>query len=429
MIMESRSTGSFDCPPFTRGQGPWLYDQEGNSWFDGTAGSGALSLGHNPPEVLDAVRRQLDRLVHTGCKLNSDVRAELMARLCALAPFDRAAALPAVVGTEAVESALKVARAATGRRSVVAFHHAFHGKSSGSLALTWRESFKAYSNLRHDDVFRSSFPAAGAAGAVVADDAGVDSALGELEEILARAAAAGNPPAAVILEPIQVTEGVQIPGARFLEGVIDLARGAGALVIFDEIYTGFGRSGALFYCQKLSRRPDLLLVGKSLGNGFPISAVLGEAEVINALPSGVQTSTYSGHPLASAAALAVIDVVLERRLWEEAARRGAELLAALRGMAARHPFVVRPRGEGMLLAFDLVQDSGAPAPDLAREFLAAARRERLILFGGGVDGATVKLVPPVVLADEEAAFLSRTLLAAADRIALPQAVPPCLSMS
>jgi len=157
--------------------------------------------------------------------------------------------------------------------------------------------------------------------------------------------------------------------------------------------------------------------------------VLGEAGVIDALPAGVQTSTYSGHPLASAAALAVIDVVLERRLWEEAARRGAELLAALRGMAARHPFVVRPRGEGMLLAFDLVQDGGAPAPDLAREFLATARQERLILFGGGVDGATVKLVPPVVLADEEAAFLSRTLLAAADRIALSQAAPPCLSMS
>jgi 4-aminobutyrate aminotransferase-like enzyme len=419
--MESRSTGSFDCPPFIRGSGPWLYDAEGNAWFDGTAGSGALSLGHNPPEVLEAVRRQLDRLVHTGCKLGSDVRAELVARLCALAPFDRPAVLPAVVGTEAVESALKVARAATGRRGVVAFRHAFHGKSSGSLAVTWRESLKAYSSLRHDDVFRASFPPPGAG------EAEVDAALGALEEILARAAAAGDPPAAVILEPIQVTEGVLIPGARFLEGVIDLARAAGALAIFDEIYTGFGRSGALFYCQKLARRPDLLLVGKSLGNGFPISAVLGEAEVIDALPAGVQTSTYSGHPLSCAAALAVIDAVLARRLWEEAARRGAGLLAALRDLAARQPFIARPRGEGMLLAFDLVQEDGSPAPDLARKFLAAARRERLILFGGGVDGATVKLVPPVALSDEEAAFLSGTLSAAVDRLGVSQGVPPCPS--
>lgn len=422
--MESRSTGSFDVPSFTRGQGAWLYDEDGNGWFDGTAGSGALSLGHNPPEVLAAVHRQLDRLVHTGCKLGSDVRAELVARLCALSPFDNPAVLPAVAGTEAVESALKVARAATGRQSVVAFHHAFHGKSAGSLTVTWRESFRAYSNLRHDDVFRASFPPTDST------DAGVGAALSELREILARAAAAGNPPAAVILEPIQVTEGVQIPGARFLEGVIDLARSAGALVIFDEIYTGFGRSGALFYCHKLARRPDLLLVGKSLGNGFPISAVLGEAEVINALPSGVQTSTYSGHPLSSAAALAVIDLILERRLWEEAARRGAELLAVLREMATRHPFMACPRGEGMLLAFDFVQEDGSPAPDLAREFLAAARRERLILFGGGVAGATVKLVPPVVLSDEEAAFLSGTLRSVAGRLSVgvPRVVPSCPSM-
>lgn len=421
--MESRSTGSFDVPPFTRGQGAWLYDEDGNAWFDGTAGSGALSLGHNPPEVLAAVHRQLDRLVHTGCKLGSDVRAELVARLCALSPFDRPAVLPAVVGTEAVESALKVARAATGRQSVVAFHHAFHGKSAGSLTVTWRETFRAYSNLRHDDVFRASFPPVGSG------EAGVDAALSELEEILDRAGAAGRPPAAVILEPIQVTEGVLIPGARFLEGVIDLARRAGALVIFDEIYTGFGRSGALFYCHKLARQPDLLLVGKSLGNGFPISAVLGEAEVINALPPGVQTSTYSGHPLSAAAALAVIDVILERRLWEEAARRGAELLEVLRETAARHPFMTCPRGEGMLLAFDLVREDGSPAPDLARELLATARRERLILFGGGVDGATVKLVPPVVLSDEDAAFLSATLRSVAGRLGegVPRVVSSCPS--
>lgn len=421
--MESRSTGSFDVPPFTRGQGAWLYDEEGNAWFDGTAGSGALSLGHNPPEVLAAVHRQLDRLVHTGCKLGSDVRAELVARLSALSPFDHPAVLPAVVGTEAVESALKVARAATGRQSVVAFHHAFHGKSAGSLTVTWRETFKTYSNLRHDDVFRASFPPAGSG------EAGVDAALSGLEEILDRAVAAGRPPAAVIVEPIQVTEGVLIPGTRFLEELIDLARRSGALVIFDEIYTGFGRSGALFYCDKLARKPDLLLAGKSLGNGFPISAVVGEAEVVNALPPGVQTSTYSGHPLSAAAALAVIDVILERRLWEEAARRGAELLGVLRETAARHPFLARPRGEGMLLAFDFVREDGSPAPDLAREFLAAARKERLILFGGGVDGATVKLVPPVVLSDEEAAFLCAALRSVAGRLGtgVSRGVPSCPS--
>jgi 4-aminobutyrate aminotransferase-like enzyme len=292
----------------------------------------------------------------------------------------------------------------------VAFTHAFHGKSSGALTVTWRESLKAYSNLSGADVFRASFPRPGAG------EEGVTAALADLDRLLGEAAAAGNPPAAVILEPIQVTEGVQIPGPRFLDGVIERARRAGALAVFDEIYTGFGRAGSLFYCERLGERPDLLLVGKSLANGFPLAAVIGEAEVVNALPAGVQTSTFSGHPVSCAAALAVIDLVLERRLWEEAARRGGELRTALEGMAARHEPIVHPRGEGMLLAFDFARDDGSPAPELARDFLAAARRERLLLFGGGVDGATVKIVPPVVMSDQDASFLTRTLEAAAEQV-------------
>jgi len=381
--MESVSTGTFATPQFVRGDGCWLYDGSGEAYFDGTAGSGAVGLGHNHPRVAEAVRRQLDRLVHTGCKFGSDARAALVEKLVALAPFADAAVLPTVTGAEAVESALKVARAHTGRRAVVCFRHGYHGKTAGALSLTWRDRIKRYSNLP-DGVSVADFPSP------VAADGEIDRALVELRRSLDGAAA-------VILEPVQVTEGVLCPGARFLEEVVDAAHAAGALAVFDEIYTGLGRCGAPFYCQRLRARPDLVLAGKTLGNGMPISAVLGPSEIVNALPAGVQTSTYTGHPLSCAAAASVLDFVVETRLWEEAARLGEQLLSALRRLAGEARFIARPRGEGLLLAFDCVDGAGRPAPQTASRYLAAALRARLLLFGGGADDATIKLVPPMVM--------------------------------
>lgn len=410
--MESISTGGFATPLFTSATGCWLIDREGARFFDGTAGSGAISLGHQAPEVLEAARAQIDRLVHTGCKIGSDVRHEMIEKLCRIAPFTEPAVLPAVIGAEAVEAALKVARAATGRRKVVSFTHAYHGKSAGALALTWREYFKTYSSLPASDVLVASFPDLDE----LDDEARVSARLADVEVLLDRAAREGSLPAAVILEPIQVTEGVLCPGVRFLDDLIALCRSRGVLVVFDEIYTGMGRCGSLFFCDQLREKPDLLILGKSLGNGFPISVVVGEAGIINALPASVQTSTYSGHPVSAAAASRVIDVVMESKLWEVAERVGASVLAGLEDMASRHAFVRRPRGHGMLLAFDCVGADGAPAPELTTRFAQAALDRRLILFKGGPVGNTVKIVPPVRMSDEEMAFLNVTLMAAADAV-------------
>jgi 4-aminobutyrate aminotransferase/(S)-3-amino-2-methylpropionate transaminase len=414
--MEAISTGSFDAPAFCRAAGAWLYTSNGERYFDGTSGSGAVTLGHQHPRVLDAVRAQLDRVVHTGCKFGSDTRAALMEKLGAFTPFSRPAVLPAVIGTEAVEASLKIARAATGRQSVVCFEHAYHGKSAGALGVTWRERFKRYSSLPRDDVFRASFPPP-----IEGDTDSTDRVapyLRALEGVMEAARAAGKPPAAVILEPVQVTEGVLAPGDRFLEGIAAIARRDGALVVFDEIYTGLGRVGRRFYAEGLASPPDLLLIGKSLGNGLPISAVAGEASVINALPEGVQTSTYSGHPLSCAAGVAVLDVVQEVRLWEEATRLGAIVLDKLRALSARFGFVARPRGYGMLLAFDCVEPSGVPSPALAKRFAQAAQRRRLLLFKGGRDECAVKIVPPVLLPDEDLAFLLQALADAAEDVSL-----------
>lgn len=406
---EAISTGSPGAPRFVTGDGCWLFDRDGRRYFDGTAGSGAISLGHQHPAVSAAVIKQLGRLTHTGCKLQADVRERLVEKIGELSPYRQCAVLFTVIGTEAVEASLKVARAYTGRRRVVAFRHAFHGKSAGAIGATWRPEFRRYSSFAAADWLIADFPDP------ALGEAGVDSALHQLEQLFADAA--GDPPAAVIVEPVQITEGVEIPGPRFLEGVIRAARKAGALAIFDEIYTGFGRCGTLFYSDRLVETPDLTLVGKSLGNGFPISLVLGAPEVINALPAGIQTSTYSGFPLACAAAEAVVNVMVADRLWDHAEKRGRGMLDGLCGLGRKHSWIDRPRGLGLALAFDCLDEAGAPSAARAARFVEEAMARGLLLFRGGPRGAAIKLVTPILMDTEEYDFMKDALIATAAALA------------
>ncbi|GAA3302794.1 aspartate aminotransferase family protein [Dactylosporangium vinaceum] len=380
-MTEARSTGTTLGPAFAAGTGPWLYTAAGEAWFDGTSGSGAVTLGHQHPAVTAAVIAQAGRLLHTGCKLGSDARAGLVARLAARAPYHDPAVLPTATGAEAVESALKVARAATGRRPVVGFRYGYHGKTAGALALTWRAEFKRYS-APAGDVFTAELP----------DPRSGPADLDHFARHLAAVLSAAGDPAAIVVEPIQVTEGVLEVAPAVLDEIARQARARGALLVLDEIYTGLGRAGRMF----AATTPDLTLVGKTLGNGLPIAAVLGERAVLDALPAGVQTSTFSGHPLACAAASAVLDVIATQDVPGRAAALGARLRRELEALAARHTWIGAPRAVGGLAAFDCVS-GGQPQPALARAVLAAAARRRLLLFGGGPEGATVKVVPPVLL--------------------------------
>ncbi|MFE0803646.1 aspartate aminotransferase family protein [Streptomyces sp. NPDC054844] len=402
---EARSTGTTTGPRFSTGDGPWLRTEDGTAWFDGTSGSGATTLGHQHPRVIAAVTAQLGRLVHTGCKLGSDTRTEMVRRLGALSPYTRPAVLPTATGAEAVESALKVARAATGHRAVVAFRYGYHGKTSGALALTWRDGFRAYSPLPGDTVVTCGLPdprrsAAGDAEGFAA----------ELSAALDTADRHGGA-AAVILEPVQVTEGVLAVAPAVLDEIARQAHARGALLILDEIYTGLGRAGRMFAAETMTERPDLTLIGKTLGNGFPVAAVVGEREVLDALPAGVQTSTFSGNPLCCAAACAVLDVIVGEDLPGRARALGERMAADLAELAARHPWMAAVRTAGALAAFDCAPD-GRPSAELARAVQHAAAEERLLLFGGGPEDATVKLVPPALLTDDDYTFFRDALAAA-----------------
>ncbi|PRY36793.1 aminotransferase class III-fold pyridoxal phosphate-dependent enzyme [Umezawaea tangerina] len=402
--VEARSTATVLGPEFHSGDGPWLHPQEGPAWFDATSGSGAVTLGHQHPAVTAAAVAQVRRLTHTGCKLGSDARTALVHRLGLLSPYAEPAVLPTATGAEAVESALKIARAATGNRAVVAFRHGYHGKTAGALALTWRTDFKAYNAFPDDVVFTADLPDPRVG------PADVDAFAVSFAAVLDTAERAGGV-AAVVLEPVQVTEGVLDVAPTVLDEIARQTLARGALLVLDEIYTGLGRAGRMFTAGLMAAPPALTLLGKTLGNGFPIAAVVGERSVVDALPPGVQTSTFSGGPVSAAAACAVLDVIAEQDVPARARRLGERLATDLRALAERHRWMRSVRAVGALAAFDCAPD-GHPDPAVARAVLDAAARRRVLLFGGGPEGATVKIVPPVLLDDEQYEFLRGGLAAA-----------------
>jgi 4-aminobutyrate aminotransferase-like enzyme len=378
------------------GNGPWLIDEEGRRFFDGTSGSGAVGLGHQYPSVIKAAVSQVERLVHTGCKIGSGARQDLIDRLGAITPFAEPSVMPAATGAEAVEAALKIVRAATGRRSVMSFPRGYHGKTAGALSLSAREDLRRYSVL----------PSALTGPALPSSAAEVEVFLDTLVTCLDGGSEGAV--AAVIIEPVQVTEGVFTVEPGLLDNIAARVRDAGALLVLDEIHTSIGRTGRLFYSDDMISPPDIILVGKALGNGFPIAAVTGERSILHALPSGVQTSTYAGHPVSAAAAVAVLDAVEQEQVVARAHALGLRMENWLQAAAARHEWVGEIRTNGALAAFDCVI-ADVPAPWLADRFCQLAADVGLLLFHGGVAGNTVKLVPPMLLDTVDEHFLADAL--------------------
>jgi len=342
------------------GSGSTLTDVDGNVYVDLIGGIGVNALGHCHPRYVAALTAQAARL--TVGSFTSAPRAELVNEVCALAPdgLDRLQLYSG--GSEAVESALRLARQHTGRQEVVGFWGGFHGKTAGAAALLGSRSRTALGPLPagatlipYADCYRCPFgldyPSCGLACA----------------EFARRALRAqpGGPVAAVIAEPMQGTAGNVVPPPEFLPAVAEAAREVGALFIADEMITGFGRTGRPWGVDHSGTRPDVVTLGKGFGSGFPVSGVLTRSAVADtrpwADPSGA-SSSYGGNPLAAAAALASVRTIREERLWENAARVGAEMLEELRRMQERHPFVGAVRGAGLFLAVELVKDRATREP-------------------------------------------------------------------
>jgi putrescine aminotransferase len=376
-------------------EGATIVDHNGKRYLDFAGGYGVFTLGYRHPRVVAAVRAQLDVMALSGRTMFVPQLGRLAKRLAELTPGDLKISFFANSGTEAVEGALKLARAATQRTKFVATDGAFHGKTFGALSVSGRETFRAPFAPLLADVVHVPFGDVAALAAHVGDAA------------------------AVIVEPVQGEGGVNVPPAGYLRGVRDLCDRSGAVFIADEVQTGLGRCGALFACDLAGVVPDVMTLAKGLSGGvMPIGAYIARPNVWNAAYGKaplLHTSTFGGNPLACAAALAALDVLVEEDLAANARERGAELLAGAQAIAVRYPDAIAAvRGLGLLVGVELRSEGygGTIIPELLKRGVTAAwtlNQQRVI-----------RLEPPLIVTAEQIATALRAfeeaVAAALDRL-------------
>lgn len=358
-----------------------VLDADGNRYLDLTSGFGAAAVGHRHPRVVAAVREQSERLLHgLGDVAAHPARIELARRLAGLVPVDDPRIYFAVSGADAVEVAAKTAVLATGRPDLIAFEPSYHGLTLGALALSAREEFRRpFARHLHPRVHRLPY--------------GVEPAA--LDRVMGR-----HPVAAVVLEPVVGREGIVPPPPGWLAGVAEVCRRRGVLLLADEVFTGFGRAGRLFAVEEEGVRPDLLCCGKALAGGLPIGAVAGRAPLMEAWRTGgeaLHTGTFLGHPLAAAAALAVLDLVVEEDLPGRARRLGDEVSRRSAPWPGRFRPVTAVRGRGLMHGVELAD--AATAGRVAGGLLARG----VLALAGGPEGRVLQILPPLTVTEEQLA--------------------------
>jgi 4-aminobutyrate aminotransferase/(S)-3-amino-2-methylpropionate transaminase len=377
--VESRNvTCIWPAPPifWDRARGANVWDVDGNRFVDLSAGLGVAAVGHANPQVVEAVAAQSRKLLHAmGDVHPAVVKVELLEALARHFPGGVASrAILGSSGADAVEAALKTSMLATGRAGVVAFEGAYHGLGFGALDTTWRPLFR--------EPFLARLP-----------QATVFARYGDADDALRAARASRVPIGAVLVEPIQGRGGDRIPPEGFLAALRRLCDREGWLLIVDEIYTGFGRTGRWFACEHEAVVPDLLCVAKGLASGMPISACLGQTRWMDAWPpsggEALHTQTFLGHPPACAAALASIAVIEQEQLVTRSARVGEAALKTLRQRLSGKPGIADVRGRGLLLAVEYA------TPELAGRACLRALECGVIVLPSGDDGRVLGITPPL----------------------------------
>ncbi len=381
-----------------RGEGARLWDVDGNEYIDFIGGIGVLNVGHNHPRVTQAIQAQLEQLSHICFQVAMyEPYVRLAERLNAAAPGDmpKKTAL-FTTGVEAIENAVKIARAYTQRPAVIAFTNGFHGRTLLGLSLTgkshpYKQNFGPFA----PEVYHAPFP-------YVYRGWSTERALGALEDLFETQVSADRV-AAIIIEPV-LGEGGFIPAPfEFLQALRRITEQHGIVLVADEIQTGFGRTGKMFAIEHSGVVPDLMAVAKSLAGGLPLSAVVGKAEIMDAPEPGGLGGTYAGNLLACAAGLAVFDIFAEEGLIERGQEIGKHVMDAFCEFQQRIPQVGDVRGLGAMVAIELVKDpaSKEPSPELAQRVVDEARRRGLLLLKAGLYANVVRVLVPLVATDQE----------------------------
>ncbi len=381
-----------------RGDGATLTDVDGNTFIDFTGGVGCLNVGHAHPRVVDAVQEQAAKFFHTDFTIVPyEIYVTLAERLIDSAPISGTAKAAFFnAGTEAIENAVKFARAYTRRQAVIAFEGGFHGRTLLSLSMTSKtHPYKAGLGPFAPEVYRMPFAQdyRGPSGA---------EALAALERALVTHVAAENV-AAIVIEPVQGEGGFVVAPPEFLEGVRRICDDNGIVLVVDEVQTGFGRTGKMWGIEHYQVEPDLMCLAKSIAAGLPLSAVIGRAEIMDAPGDSAIGGTYVGNPVAQAAALAVLDVFEEDGLVDRAARIGETIRTRMLAWQQRWDAIGDVRGLGAMLAIELVHDRGTkdPAPELAFAVVEAAAERGLLVLKSGIYSNCIRVLLPLVISEAE----------------------------
>ena len=383
-----------------RGQGSTLIDEDGNEYIDFIAGIGVGSVGHCHPHYVDALKRQLERL--TFGSFTTETRARFLTLLAGLMPEGLTRIQLFSGGAEAVEAALRLAKSATGKHEVVGFWGGFHGKTGGVLGLLGSEFKHGLGPFLpgryvapYADCYRCPlklrFPDCGIACADFLRDVIRYQTGGEIS--------------AIIVEPIQGTAGNVVPPPGFLQAVQAVAREDGALLIADEMLTGFGRTGSMWGCDHDHVVPDVMTVGKGMGGGFPLSAVVSTDALTSRPPwsnPSASSSSYGGNPLAAAAGLATVEILLKEDLVRNAERVGKVMLARLEAMKEKHRCVGEVRGKGLMLGIELVRDRQTKEPlgkEITRALYQECLRRGLVAM---TYSPSIRINPPLVISEATA---------------------------
>ena len=387
-------------------QGAVVHDVDGNTLLDFAGGIGMQLIGHNQPQVVNAIKDQADKLIHM-CSIVSSYEplVELAELMNSVAPGEhKKKTTLSNSGAEAVEAAIKVARAYTGRDSIVVFEGAYHGRTNLTMSMTSKYAlFKKTFGPFAPEIYRLPFPNVYRKPHEMSEEGFVEYACQQLENAMV-SQVDPNYIAAIVIEPVQGEGGFIPTPPRFLEKIRQLCDQHGIVMIADEIQCGFGRTGKLFACEHYDIVPDLITVGKALGAGTPIAGVIGKAEIIDGAHPGGLGGTYSGSPLACAAAIESIKMIKDLAFLARANEVGDKIRAGLEALQAQYPNRIGDvRGIGPMLAMEIVKDAESKSPDMdaTGAITAGTLQKGLITIRAGLYSNCVRFLPPLNLTDEQ----------------------------
>ena len=378
------------------GEGVYLYDVDGRRYLDFTSGIGVTNTGHAHPRVVQAVQEQAAKILHAQVNIvYHEPLIRLTEELSTIVPPQLDAFFFSNSGAEAVEAAVKLARAATGRQNIIVFQGSFHGRTHAAMAMTTSKTiYRAGYQPLVSGIFVAPFPNAYMYG--WDEETAVDFAIDELKRLLKTQTAPGET-AAMVIEPV-LGEGGYVPApARFLQAVRQICDEHGILLAADEVQSGFGRTGTWFAMEQSDVTPDIMIMAKGIASGMPLSGIAASRELMDRWPVGSHGGTYGGNAVSCAAAVATIQVLRDEGLIENSAHMGEILMTGLRHLQEDYPAIGDVRGRGLMVATEFTTPDGQPWGARAKAVIHACYQRDLLLLSCGYDGQVVRWIPPLVV--------------------------------